>query len=137
MGNKESAIYQKAKALAQKAIQGLKDGQKEGSPSKITIQSGKYFGEGYELGIESMIKKVARAARKLVDGAADPLSFGNISGIRNVAAPIRSGAIAGGSSTINNNTYNLVQNNTSPKALTALETYQARRQQVAMVKAMM
>ena len=137
MDNKSSTVYQKAVELAKKAIQGLKDGQKEGSPSKITIQSGKYFGEGYELGIEYMIKKVARAARKLVDGAADPLSFGNISGIRNVTAPIRSGAIAGGSSTINNTTYNLVQNNTSPKALTALETYQARRQQVAMVKAMM
>lgn len=33
------------------------------------------------------------------------------------------------------NNYNLVQNNTSPKALTALETYQARRQQIAMAKA--
>ena len=137
MGSKESAVYQKAKALAQQAVKGLKDGQKEGSPSKITIQSGKYFGEGYELGIESMIKKVAAAARKLVDGAADPLSFGNISGIRQVTAPVSAGAMAGRESTVNNNTYNLVQNNTSPKALTALETYQARRQQVAMIKAMM
>ena len=137
MGSKESAVYQKAKALAQQAVKGLKDGQKEGSPSKITIQSGKYFGEGYELGIESMIKKVAAAARKLVDGAADPLSFGNISGIRQVTAPVSAGAMAGRGSTVNNNTYNLVQNNTSPKALTALETYQARRQQVAMIKAMM
>ena len=137
MGSKESAVYQKAKALAQQAIKGLKDGQKEGSPSKITIQSGKYFGEGYELGIESMVKKVAAAARKLVDGAADPLSFGNISGIRQVTAPVSAGAMAGSGSTVNNNTYNLVQNNTSPKALTALETYQARRQQVAMIKAMM
>jgi hypothetical protein len=137
MGSKESAIYQKAKALAQQAVKGLKDGQKEGSPSKITIQSGKYFGEGYELGIESMVKKVAAAARKLVDGAADPLSFGNISGIRQVTAPVSAGAMAGRGSTVNNNTYNLVQNNTSPKALTALETYQARRQQVAMIKAMM
>lgn len=39
----------------------------------------------------------------------------------------------GGTSVVNN--YNLVQNNTSPKALTALETYQARRAQIAMVKA--
>ena len=49
----------------------------------------------------------------------------------------RAAAVTGGRSTVNNNTYNLVQNNTSPKALTALETYQARRQQVAMLKAMM
>ena len=34
------------------------------------------------------------------------------------------------------NNYNLVQNNTSPKPLSALETYRARRQQVSMVKAM-
>ena len=65
-----------------------------------------------------MIKKVAAAARKLVDGAADPLSFGNISGIRQVTAPVSAGAMAGRGSTVNNNTYNLVQNNTSPKALT-------------------
>ena len=31
--------------------------------------------------------------------------------------------------------YNLVQNNTSPKSLSALETYQARRKQIAMMKA--
>lgn len=37
------------------------------------------------------------------------------------------------SSVVNN--YSLVQNNTSPKALTALETYQARRQQISMLKA--
>lgn len=135
MGSKESAIYKKAKALAQKAVQGLKEGQKEGSPSKITIQSGKYFGEGYEIGIESMMKKVARAARNLVDGAAAPLSFGNLSGIRSTASPFRSGSI-GRTSTVNNTTYNLVQNNTSPKPLSALDTYRARRQQVALVKAL-
>ena len=43
-----------------------------------------------------------------------------------------------GLGTTNNvtNNYNLVQNNTSPKSLSALETYQARRQQIALVKAM-
>ena len=43
-----------------------------------------------------------------------------------------------GSSTQNNtvnNNYNLVQNNTSPKPLTALQTYTARRQQISMLKA--
>jgi hypothetical protein len=44
----------------------------------------------------------------------------------NVAAPATQ-------NTVNN--YNLVQNNTSPKSLSALETYQARREQLAMVKA--
>jgi hypothetical protein len=56
----------------------------------------------------------------------------DISGIRQTVngQPIMSGA----AQTVVNN-YNLVQNNTSPKALTALETYQARRQQIAMIKA--
>lgn len=162
MGSKDSAIYQKAKQLAQTAIRGLKEGQKEGSPSKITTRSGKFFTEGFIKGIGSMapelidtVKAIAREAIKALDngaviagvkdsaaqlmqGAAVPLNFGNISGVRAaVNNPNRAAAIAGGRSTVNNNTYNLVQNNTSPKALTALETYQARRQQVAMLKAMM
>ena len=36
-------------------------------------------------------------------------------------------------STVNN--YNLVQNNTSPKSLSALETFQARREQIELIKA--
>ena len=159
MDSKSSAIYQKAKALAQKAIQGLKDGQKEGSPSKITTQSGKYFTEGYMKGIGSEEKALIKEVKDLVLEAIDALggtdlirktkasiasqisgselSFGNISGIR--AAVAQPGA-TGGSGRIGstvNNTYNLVQNNTSPKSLSALDTYQARRQQVAMLKAMM
>ena len=159
MDSKSSAIYQKAKALAQKAIQGLKDGQKEGSPSKITTQSGKYFTEGYMKGIGSEEKALIKEVKDLVLEAIDALggtdlirktkasiasqisgselSFGNISGIR--AAVAQPGA-TGGSGRIGstvNNTYNLVQNNTSPKSLSAIDTYQARRQQVAMLKAMM
>ena len=162
MDSKSSVIYQKAKQLAQKAIQGLKDGQKEGSPSKITTQSGKYFTQGFINGIGSLSKDVITAAKKVVTGALEalespgvlqgvkvsaaevmeaaavPLSLGNVSGARAaIYSPASSGAGAGRGSTVNNNTYNLVQNNTSPKALTALETYQARRQQVAMLKAMM
>ncbi len=34
-----------------------------------------------------------------------------------------------------NNYYDLVQNNTSPKSLSALDTYRARRQQIALIKA--
>ena len=159
MDSKSSAIYQKAKQLAQKAIQGLKDGQKEGSPSKITTQSGKYFTEGYINGIGSEEKALIKEVKDLVLEAIDALggtdlirktkesiasqisgselSFGNIGGIR--AAVTQPGATTGAGrigSTVNN-TYNLVQNNTSPKALSALDTYQARRQQVAMLKAMM
>lgn len=159
MDNKSSAVYLKAKALAEKAIQGLKDGQKEGSPSKITTQSGKYFTEGYMNGIGSEEKALIKEVKDLVFEAIDALggtevirqmkrsitdqisgselSFGNIGGIRAaVPQPGPTTSASGRGNTVTN-TYNLVQNNTSPKALTALETYQARRQQVAMLKAMM
>ena len=159
MDSKGSAIHQKAKQLAQKAIQGLKDGQKEGSPSKITMRSGKYFTEGYMKGIGSEEKDLITEVKDLVAEAikalggrdiirqakrtitdqvsGSELSFGNVSGIRGaVTQPGMVGAGSAGAATITNN-YNLVQNNTSPKALTALETYQARRQQVSMLKAMM
>ena len=162
MDSKGSAIYNKAKSLAQKAIQGLKDGQKEGSPSKITTQSGVFFTEGFEKGIGSMtgdlvktVKDVAKAAiaalgetsivrdmkaagQELMSNAAAPIELGNVDDIR-AAVPVKAkqaGTVNNNTSTVNNN-YNLVQNNTSPKALTALETYQARRQQVAMIKAML
>lgn len=160
MESRTSAVYQKAKSLALRAIQGLKDGQKEGSPSKITTQSGKYFTEGFINGIGSMSKELVATVKSVVSGAiqaldspavirgvkvsaaevmdyaAVPLSLGT-SGAR---AAVNSRSASGGygfGSTVQNNTYNLVQNNTSPKSLSALDTYQARRQQMAMLKAMM
>ena len=155
MGSKESAIYNKAVELAKKAIQGLKDGQKEGSPSKITTKSGEYFTQGFingigsgskdliktvkglvrdaigELGGTELIQTVKTSANQII-GSGGSLAYSNTSGIRQAAT--QQGMDGSGSVT---NNYNLVQNNTSPKALTALETYQARRQQVAMIKAMM
>lgn len=158
MDNKSSAIYQKAKSLAQKAIQGLKDGQKEGSPSKITTQSGKFFTQGFINGIGSMSKDLIDVVKDLVKdalnglnsadlmtgvkqtaaqvmGSGNALSFGNVSGIRAaLSQPIPAAGYARTSNVTNN--YNLVQNNTSPKALSALETFQARRRQIAIMKAM-
>lgn len=154
MSNKESAIYKKAVELAQKAIQGLKDGQKEGSPSKITTQSGKYFTEGFMNGISSGSKDLIKVVKNLVHdaigeltgtdlmqsvkysaeqimGTGSPLPFGNTAGIRQAVA--QTGTIGTGNVT---NNYNLVQNNTSPKSLSALETYQARKRQIALMKAM-
>ena len=162
MESRSSVIYQKARSLAQQAIKGLKDGQKEGSPSKITTQSGVFFTEGFMRGISSMssdliktiqkmvtdaidsvgssevIRRIQKSGQKMISDASVPLQFGNLADIQaNTAIQKPAGyAAAKTTSTINNN-YNLVQNNTSPKALTALETYQARRQQMAMLKAMM
>lgn len=153
MSNKESAVYKKAQELAKKAIQGLKDGQKEGSPSKITTQSGKYFTEGYMRGISSEQDELVKEVKELVMEAVDALGGRELmakakagmegimkeagQGLAIDAAAVRSvmptARPAGASQTVNN--YNLVQNNTSPKALSALDTYRARQQQISLIKA--
>lgn len=58
-------VWDRGKELAQKALGGLKEGQKEGSPSKLTTQSGIYFGQGYENGINSTVKNVVKAGANL------------------------------------------------------------------------
>lgn len=156
MDSKSSSVYQKALWLAKRAIQGLKDGQKEGSPSKITQQSGVFFTEGYMIGIASMSKKLVKEVQNMVAGAVDsvsdvsilkdvrnlgqeimgsvskPLSIQSVDSVKTgIYNPVKS---VGTTKSIVNN-YNMVQNNTSPKSLSALETYQARRQQIAMIKA--
>ena len=103
------------------------------SPSKLMFSLGEYAGEGFADGLSSLTGYVKKAAGEIVDAASSPLGdfSSNISGIRSAVNSGYSGATAG--SVVNN--YNLVQNNTSPKALTALETYQARRQQISLIKA--
>lgn len=115
----------------------LKKTQKEGSPSKITMQSGIYFGQGYINGIRSTLKQAQSIASELAESAIKPLNMApNINGIRS-AVNSAYGANSGGAVSTSNvtNNYNLVQNNSSPKPLTALDTYRARRQQIAMIKA--
>jgi hypothetical protein len=93
------------------------------SPSKVMENIGKMTGQGFADGLKETIGMAKDAATTVSGAVISPMAARYPGAVNN-------------SSVINNN-YNLVQNNTSPKALTALETYQARRQQVAMVKAMM
>lgn len=69
-----SKVWRKAKELARSAWSGLKKGQAEGSPSKLTRKSGEYFGEGYALGIQDMMKPVEKAATGLANGAVDAMT---------------------------------------------------------------
>lgn len=103
------------------------------SPSKVMFGLGEYTGEGFGDGLLHMIRYIRSAATSLADMVATPLDdvLGDVSDFRG-SVPQTTGAM-GGSSVTNN--YNLVQNNTSPRSLSALETYQARRQQIALVKA--
>lgn len=65
IGNWFSKVWERGKALAKKALGGLKEGQDEGSPSELTKKSGIFFGQGYKLGIASMTKSVAKTAMNM------------------------------------------------------------------------
>lgn len=68
------SVWSKAKELAKAAWNGLRKGQEEGSPSKLTRRSGVFFGQGYELGIQDMMKPVASAAGNLANAAVSAIS---------------------------------------------------------------
>lgn len=100
------------------------------SPSRVMMSLGDYTGQGFIDGLKETIGAVKKTASDIAQSVAVPL--GNYNGIKSaVSSQGAVSAIGGG--TVNN--YNLIQNNTSPKALSALETYRARRQQIAMIKA--
>jgi virulence-associated protein VapD len=107
------------------------------SPSKVMEIIGDYTGEGFVIGLKNTINNVRAVASELAKSAAVPLedlqSDINLSKSA-VNAPGQNGAVGIGGSTVVNN-YNLTQNNTSPKPLSALDTFRARRQQVELVKA--
>lgn len=73
IGKKIKDAWNKGWELAKNALSGLKKGQEEGSPSKLTRKSGVYFGEGYQIGIESTTKDVTKAASDLGKKANDAL----------------------------------------------------------------
>ncbi len=107
------------------------------SPSKVTGQLGSYTGEGFVDGFVDWIPEAVKAAAKLSEAAKTPIE--QLREAINQRIPQNGTQAATGATapvqTVTNN-YNLTQNNTSPKPLTALETYQARRRQVNMIKAM-
>ena len=115
-------------------IDQFKDQLQIHSPSRVMLGIGEYTGEGFVDGILSMIRKAKAAANELASAVSTPLDgiSGEIGSFR-AAAPMMPGGMAAGGGVVNN--YNLVQNNNSPKSLSALETYQARRRQIALVKA--
>lgn len=97
------------------------------SPSRLMYQMGEYTIEGFGNGLESVRKRIQNEAEKIAGIVSAPFEgIGDLSGYGSIGQ-------AAGMSVVNN--YNLVQNNTSPKALTALDTYQARRQQISLIKA--
>ena len=97
---------------------------------------GAFTGEGFGNGLYDTVKQVQKQAKQFLSDIATPFETfpASIGSAKTAIRAVNSGMIPASTNVVNN--YNLVQNNTSPKALSALETYQARRQQVSMVKAM-
>lgn len=103
------------------------------SPSKLMEWLGDMTGEGYLNGFKTTVKEVKKLAEDMAKSVSSSLEsvksdFGTIKASVDEAK----GAYNYSSRVVNN--YNLVQNNTSPKSLSALETYTARRQQIALIK---
>lgn len=105
------------------------------SPSKVMFSLGEFTGEGFGDGMMSMIGYLRDVAKDIVGVVDAPLSelLGDMGSVR-AAANVSGGRVPVGGQQIVNN-YNLNQTNNSPRPLTALETYQARRQQIDLIKA--
>ncbi len=103
------------------------------SPSRVMMSIGDYTGQGFVEGLKDTIGSIKDAAQNMISSVATPLD-GFKANIGSLGSRVSPYALPQNNSTVNN--YNLVQNNTSPKSLTALETYRARQAQIAMVKAM-
>ena len=102
--------------------------------SLITKALGTEAGKGFVDGIKQAVNQAKDEASKVAAKAAKELELDKQA--LDIAARVKANANAGGNSSTSNvtNNYNLVQNNTSPKSLSALDTYVARRQQLALLK---
>lgn len=106
------------------------------SPSKVMFAIGEFTGEGFDNGLMSIVNSVQKTAGMIANAVSTPLDNISVDGVSGARLAVQ--GVSGVNGMNNNNVinnYNLVQNNSSPKPLTALETYQARRRQIAMMKA--
>lgn len=125
------------KTLVKGMVNQFKKELKIHSPSKVMAVIGDYTGQGFGEGLLDSVKQVQKNAKEFIASVTTPLdnvqtSIGDMR--KNVRENTPTGTTQQNQTIVNN--YNLVQNNTSPKSLSALDTYRARRQQVSMVKAM-
>lgn len=143
-GNASTSIWSSAWNLGKKALNALKAAIKEGSPSKLTYQSGGYFVAGFANAIAEGVKTVVPVVQKMGEAAIDTLNdemstginVPAVNGISSVKAAGRkigrtAGTVMGGQVT-NNYTYN--QYNNSPKALSRLEIYRQTKNQLNFAK---
>ena len=139
MGNGSAAksIWSTAWDLGKKALSALKKSIKEGSPSKETAISGKWFVLGFANEIADMTKVAVKAAREMGEATTSELNKVEMPALnKGVTSSARSintagrgvqGAQGQAASVVNNFT----QNNYSPKALNRLEIYRQTRNQLS------
>lgn len=75
IGSLASSVGNAARNIANIALGALKKAGKEGSPWKTTIQSGKWFGEGFDIGINYHMKEVVKSATKMAINAYDAIDL--------------------------------------------------------------
>lgn len=164
INNKTNDVWSAAFNMAKKALEALKKGQQEGSPSKLTGKSGFFFVEGFRgaivKGTSSVVKAAAQMAiettkalsevefdgtslkktfatgvSSMVNGLTGELNTGsfNLNVPRLPSLATNAGNVT--NTTIINNTYEMNQNNYSPKNINALKAYQYGKQQTEFLKA--
>lgn len=79
----QQSAYNSGYALGQAAVRGEKDGQKSHSPSKLTIQAGKWLGEGLIIGMNAMESKTYGAGKSMGETAFDSIRSA-LSGMNNI-----------------------------------------------------
>lgn len=147
-GASSTSIWTKAWNLGKKALDGLKQAIREGSPSKETYQSGDFFVAGFANAISDGTKIAVEKAKKMGRETLDALNAEMDTGIdvpqmntiRSSMASTKkavrrnTGNFSGnvGGQTVNN--YNFYQTNNSPKSLSRLEIYRQTKNQLNFAK---
>lgn len=101
------------------------------SPSRVMAGLADNTMEGYADQMKMWLSDVRKTAMEITNTVATPFTPEQMAGYGAISGQI--GNTTSRTSIVNN--YNLAQYNSSPRPLTALETYQARRQQIDLIKA--
>lgn len=145
-GNSAKSIWGAAWNLGKNALNALKESIKEGSPSKETAVSGKWFVLGFANEIADMTKVAVKQAQNMGQAAVQALTdeldtevqMPAIGGLQTSMTAARKAVQhpqrANGTNTQVTNNYNFYQTNNSPKALSRLEIYRQTKNQLNFAK---
>ena len=145
LGEAAGSLWSAAWNLGKKAWNALKASIKEGSPSKLTYQSGDFFVQGFANAISDRARLAVDAAKDMGEKALNalneeldagvnvPLLRTQMAATRNAVKNTAVSTGGRGSAPVTNN-YNFYQTNNSPKALSRLEIYRQTKNQLNFAK---